>query len=131
MSSAETSKWLSTKKEYIKSFLSKWVPISNKIDKKDHRNCGNFVLPYQEMEDTQNLLNLLRIEKFDRSELPPFNPTKADFKKRESKLITELIEIHSRSILEISREIKLATPLLVNGSNVWPADIEQTFQGKS
>ena len=129
MSSEETSKWLSTQKEYIKSFLSKWVPISNTIDKKEHRNCGNFILPYQELEDPQKLLNLLRIEKFDRSELPTFKPTKADFKKRKSKLITELIETHSRSILEISREIKLATPLLANGNNVWPADKEQTFEG--
>ncbi len=63
MNDAETNKWLFSKKEYIKSFLLKWMPISNAINAKESHNCGNFVLHYQDMHDPQNLFNLLKIKK--------------------------------------------------------------------
>ena len=124
MSDTETSQWLSSKKKYIKSFLLKWIPISNTISTKELHNCGNFVLHYQDMKDPQALLNLLRIKKYDRTKLATFKSTRENTMKRKSTLITDLVEMNSELIQEISHEIKISTPLLADGSNTWTSVTE-------
>jgi hypothetical protein len=123
--SAEVAKeWLAAKKEYIKSFLAKWVPISSSINSKELHNCGNFLLQFQDMKDPQNLLNLLKIKGYDHRDLPPFRPIRTDVLKRKSTLITELVNMNSELIQEISYEVKSSTPLLADGGNVWPGGTE-------
>ena len=124
MSDIETTQWLSSKREYIKSFLLKWVPVSNKIRTKELYSCGNFVLHYQDMKDPQALFDLLRIKKYDRTKLPTFKSTRENTMKRKSKLITDLVEMNSELIQEISHEIKISTPVLADGSNTWTADTD-------
>ncbi len=124
MSDTKTSQWLSSQKEYIKSFLLKWLPISNTISTQELHPCGNFVLHYHDMKDPQALLNLLQIKKYDRTKLPTFKPTKENATKRKSKLITDLVETYSELIQEISHEIKISTPLLADGSNTWTTNTE-------
>ena len=62
MNAERARMWLLSKKEYIKSFLNKWIPISQHINSKEYNNYGNSVLHYQEMQDPSNLLKLLKIE---------------------------------------------------------------------
>ena len=124
MSDTKTSQWLSSKKEYIKSFLLKWLPISNTISTQELHPCGNFVLHYHDMKDPQALLNLLQIKKYDQTKLPTFKPTKENTTKRKSKLITDFVETYSELIQEISHEIKISTPLLADGSNTWTTNTE-------
>jgi hypothetical protein len=44
--------------------------------------------------------------------------------KRKSTLITDLVEMNSELIQEISHEIKISTPLLADGSNTWTSVTE-------
>ena len=130
MSDTQTSQWLSSKKEYIKSFLLKWLPISNAISTKELHTCGNFVLHYQDMKDPQALLNLLRIKKYDRTKFPIFKPRGENVLKRKSTLITNLVEMNSELIQEISHEIKISTPLLADGSKTWTSVTEPEKVGR-
>ena len=124
MGPEKAKEWLISKKDYIKSFLSKWMPISSPIDSKRSHYCGNFLLHYKDMKDPQKLLNLLRIKKCDHTKLPTFKPTKKNTLKRKSTLITNLVEMNSELIQEISHEIKITTPLLADESHVWHASEE-------
>ena len=119
MNAEEVKEWLAAKKEYIKSFLAKWVLISNLINSKEPHSCGNFVLHYQDMNDPRDLLNLLKIKGFDPIDLPDFRPARLNVLTRKSILITKLAENNSELIQEISCQIKESTPPLVDGNPVW------------
>ena len=124
MGHEKTEEWLISKKEYIKSFLSKWIPISRTINSKELHNCGNFLLRYQDLKDPKNLLNLLGIKEYDHSKLPAFKTNRENTMKRKSTLITDLVEMNSKLIQEISHEVKVSTPLMADGRNSWATDTE-------
>lgn len=117
MNAEESKKWLAAKKEYIKSFLAKWVPISNLINSKESHNRRNFVLHCQNMNDPRDLLNLLKIKDCEPINLPDFRPEKLNVLTRKSTLMTKLAENNSELMQEISCEIKESTPPLVDGNN--------------
>ena len=119
MKSDEAKEWLLSKKKYIKAFLSKWMPISNRICEKEQYKCGNFVLNYENLKDAENLLSLLGIKDFDKNCLPIFKQKKNNILTRKSKRIESLCQTHSGLVREICDEIKGSTPLLANGNNVW------------
>ena len=119
MKSDEAEDWLLSKKQYIKSFLSKWIPISQPIREQNQYNCGNFMLHYKNLEDPKILLSLLGIKDFDISRLPVFRQSRKSVLTRKSKRVESLCQTHSRLIREICNEIKDSTPLLANGSNAW------------
>lgn len=119
MKSDEAEDWLHSKKKYIKSFLSKWIPISNQIDENEEYNCGNFVLHYENLKDPKTLLNLLRIKNYDENQLPRFRQRRRSILTRKSKRVERLCQKYSGLVREICNEIKDSTPLLENGNNVW------------
>ena len=128
MKSDEAEDWLLSKKQYIKSFLSKWIPISQPISEQNQYNCGNFMLHYKNLEDPKILLSLLGIKDFDISRLPVFRQGRKSVLKRKSKRVASLCQPHSRLIREICNEIKDSTPLLANGSTHGAKEITQQIQ---
>ena len=119
MKSDEAEDWLLSKKQYIKGFLSKWIPISQPISGQNQYNCGNFILSYNNLKDPKNLLSLLGIKNFEKIQLPNFRQSGKSILTRKSKRVESLCQTHSRLVQEICNEIKDSTPLLANGSNAW------------
>ena len=118
MNAERARMWLLSKKEYIKSFLNKWIPISQHINSKEYNNYGNSVLHYQEMQDPSNLLKLLKIENYESTDLPIFN-SYTDILERKSEMVTRLVKENSTLIQEIGCDIKESTPFLADGSSAW------------
>ena len=118
MNTERARMWLLSKKEYIESFLNKWIPRSQRINSREYNNYGNYVLHYQEMQDPSNLLKLLKIKNHESTDLPIFN-SYTDILERKSEMVTRLVKENSTLIQEIGYDIKESTPLLADGSSAW------------
>ena len=116
MCAEQAKDWLDNKVCYVQSFLKKWVPCSNPFPFGEKISHGNYLLRYEDLGQSSEILKTLQIDGDQELPLPVFSTKHPDVAQRRSKQVTRLIHSQLDLLYEADATIRDQLPVLADGS---------------
>jgi hypothetical protein len=118
MAAEQAQAWLAGKVSYVQTFLQKWLPRALPFPFAGRVSGGTYVLRYNDLEHSAQILQALGLKGVQERPLPGFATRHVDVTARRSRRVTNLIQAQLDSLEQADAEIRVQLPALADGSLV-------------
>jgi hypothetical protein len=118
MTAEQAQVWLADKVSYVQDFLQKWLPRARPFPFGGRVSGGTYVLRYNDLERSAQILQALGLQGVQERPLPVFATRHPDVTARRSTRVTTLIQAQLDSLEQADAEIQGQLPALADGSLV-------------
>lgn len=116
MTPHQAQAWLTKKLGYVLAFLNKWLPLSRPFPFGERLSHGTFLLPYNDLRYSSQILESLGLAVPDHPPLTPFVARHIDVTARQSLRVSALVSSQLAELNEAEVQVLHQLPSLADGS---------------
>ena len=118
MTAEQAQAWPAGKVRYVQAFLQKWLPRARLFPFDGRVNGGTYVLRYNDLERSAQILQALGLQSVQERPLPVFATRHLDVTVRRSTRVTTLIQGQLDSLEQADQEVQGELPAFADGTAV-------------